>query len=187
VLSLLQQNKLEAAAQLVQAHPLPLSQARVLLAQGETSAALAVLERLRQQMEAKGWQDERLKVMALQAVALYSIGEKDQAVHVLGEALLLAEPGGFIRMFVDEGEPMRLLILDFRLWIEKQAREGHKSIEYVDKLLAAFTPIVPMPQSAVSNHKSTMVEPLSQRELEILRLIAKGLSNREISRRLFLA
>ena len=97
----------------MQAHPLPLSQARVLLAQGETSAALAVLERLRQQMEAKGWQDERLKVMALQAVALYSIGEKDQAVHVLGEALLLAEPGGFIRMFVDEGEPMRLLILDF--------------------------------------------------------------------------
>ena len=59
-------------------------------------------------------------------------------MQLLGEALALAEPGGFIRLFVDEGEPMRLLILDFRLWIEKQAREGNKPIEYVDKLLAAL-------------------------------------------------
>ena len=78
-------------------------------------------------------------------------GEKDPAVQRLGEALALAEPGGFIRLFVDEGEPMRLLILDFRLWIEKQAREGHKPIEYVDKLLAAFAQIAPVPQSEVSN------------------------------------
>ncbi len=55
---------------LAQTHDLPISQARVLLAQGDPSAALAVLEPLRQQMEAKGWQDERLKVMVLQAVAL---------------------------------------------------------------------------------------------------------------------
>ncbi len=54
-------------------------------------------------MEAKGWQDERLKVMVLQAVALHAHGEKDKAVQLLGEALALAEPGGFIRIFVDEG------------------------------------------------------------------------------------
>ena len=89
----------------------PISQARVLLAQGDPSAALAVLEPLRQQMEAKGWQDERLKVMVLQAVALHAHGEKDKAVQVLGEALALAEPGGFIRLFVDEGAPMAQLVV----------------------------------------------------------------------------
>ena len=72
VLTLLRQGDLAAAARLAQTHDLPISQARVLLAQGDTSAALAVLEPLRQQMEAKGWQDERLKVMVLQAVALCS-------------------------------------------------------------------------------------------------------------------
>ena len=187
VLTLLHQGNLAAAAHLAQTHQLPISQARVHLAQGDTSAALAALEPLRQQVEAKGWQDERLKVMVLQAVALHAHGEKDKAMQLLGEALALAEPGGFIRIFVDEGEPMRLLILDFRLWIEKQAREGHKPIEYVDKLLAAFAQIMPVPQSEVSNQKSTMVEPLSQRELKVLQLIAQGLSNREICERLFLA
>jgi LuxR family maltose regulon positive regulatory protein len=197
VLVLLQQGSLAAAAHLSQMHELPLNQARVLLAQGDPSAALAVLEPLRQQMEARGWQDERLKVMVFQTVALHAHGEKEQALQLLGEALALAESGGFIRIFVDEGEPMRLLIMDFRLWIEKQAREGHQSIEYVDKLLAAFAQIVPVPQSEVSSPtplrsgdyslKSTMVEPLSQRELEVLRLIAQGLSNREIGERLFLA
>ncbi len=77
------------------------------------STALAVLEPLRQQMEAKGWKDERLKVMVLQAVAHHAHGEKDVAVQLLGEALALAEPGGFIRIFVDEGEPMRSLDFGF--------------------------------------------------------------------------
>jgi LuxR family transcriptional regulator, maltose regulon positive regulatory protein len=107
--------------------------------------------------------------------------EKDKALQVLGDALILGEPGGFIRIFVDEGEPMRLLILDFRLWIEKQSRaQDHRLIGYVDRLLAAFASPVAMPQSktlapalrsganaGVSNPKSTMVEPLSQRELGI--------------------
>ncbi len=187
VLTLLRQGNLAAAAHLAQTHELPISQARVYLAQGEPSQALAVLEPLRQQMEAKGWQDERLKVMVLQTVALYAHGEKDQAVRLLSEALILAEPGGFIRLFVDEGEPMRLLILDFRLWIEKQARESHRPIGYVDTLLAAFPQPMDRPQSTISTQHSAMIEPLSERELEILKLIAQGLSNREISARLFLA
>jgi LuxR family maltose regulon positive regulatory protein len=197
VLMLLRQGSLTAAADLAQQYDLPMSRARVLLSQGNPSTALAVLGPYRQQVEAKNWQDERLKVMVLHAVALHAHGEMDKAVQLLGEALALAEPGGFIRIFVDEGEPMRLLILDFRLWIERQAREGHKPIEYVDKLLAAFAQTVPVPQSEVisptplrsgdPSQKSTIIEPLSQRELEILKLIAQGLSNREICARLFLA
>jgi LuxR family maltose regulon positive regulatory protein len=185
---LLHQGNLSAAAQLAQAHELPLSQARVYLAQGDPSAALAVLEPLRQQMEAKDWQDERLKVMVLQAVALHARGEKEKAIQLLGEALALAEPGGFIRLFVDEGEPMRMTISDFRLSIEKQPHgQEHNLLGYVDKLLAAFAQPAALPQSKIENQKSKMLEPLSQRELEVLQLIAQGLSNHEIGERLFLA
>src|SRR2546426_6009739 len=77
VLTLLHQGHLAAAAHLAQTHGLPLSQARVHLAQGDTSAALAVLESWRGPMEAKGWQDERLKGMVLQAGALHGPCGKD--------------------------------------------------------------------------------------------------------------
>ena len=189
VLVLLQQGDLAAAAHLAQTHELPISQARVYLAQGDPSAALAVLEPLRQQMEAKGWADERLKVMVLQAVALHAHGEKDKAVQLLGEALALAEPGGFIRIFVDEGEAMRLLI-------EKQSRNrDHPLSGYADKLLAAFTQPVAAPKSAISvrtielshHQKSDMIEPLSERELEVLKLLRSELSGPEIAQQLIVS
>ena len=185
---LLRQGEVAAAAQIAQVYDLPRSRARVLLAQGNSAAAIALLASVRQQMEARQWQDELLKTLVLQAIALHAHGDKDKALHVLSDALTLAEPGGFIRLFVDEGEAMRLLILDFGFWIEKQKRpEDQRLIGYVGKLLAAFEHPAPVPQSTIQNLKSEMVEPLSERELEILRLIAQGLSNREIGERLFLA
>jgi LuxR family maltose regulon positive regulatory protein len=180
VLTLLCQGNLVAAAHLAQTHDLPISRARVHLAQGDPSAALAVLEPLRQQMEAKGWADERLKVMVLQSVAHHAHGEKGKAVQVLGEALALAEPGGFIRIFVDEGILMTRLL--------SEATAYGIMPDYIGKLLAAFDA-----EAQKSEDKSylppaqPLIEPLSQRELEVLHLIAQGLSNREISERLFLA
>src|SRR5207253_9483788 len=106
----LRQGNLAAAAHLAQAYELPLSQARVHLAQGDPSAALAVLELWRRQVEARGWQDERLKVMVLQAVALQAHGEQDKAVHLLYDALAIAAQAGFIRLFVDEGPSMAHLL-----------------------------------------------------------------------------
>jgi LuxR family maltose regulon positive regulatory protein len=186
VLVLLRQDSLAAAAQLAQAHELPISQARVHLAQGDTSAALALLSPLRQQIEAKGWADERLKVMVLQAVAHRAHGEKDKAAQLLGEALALAEPGGFIRIFVDEGAPMAQLL-------SEAAAHGIMR-DYVVKLLTAFQdtkddegPLRATELSSSVIRPSSLVEPLSQRELKILHLIAQGLSNHEISERLFLA
>jgi LuxR family maltose regulon positive regulatory protein len=129
VLTLLRQSKLAAAAHLAEMHDLPLSQARILLAQGDPSAALALLEPLRRQVEAKGWEDERLKVMVLQAVALRAQGDKDQAVHLLLDALALAEPAGFIRLFVDEGTPMAHLL-------SAAAAQGRMP-DFIGKLLAA--------------------------------------------------
>lgn len=179
VLVLLRQGNLAAAAHLAQTHDLPLSQARVYLAQGDPSAALAVLEQWRQQVEAKGWQEEQLKAMVLQALALHAQGEKDQAVQLLLDALAVAEPGGFIRLFVDEGRPMALLL--------SEAKAPGRMPDYIEKLLAAFKA---EHQGADVSHSSSvqpLLEPLSERELEVLRLIAQGLSNQEISERLFLA
>src|SRR5919112_4759716 len=183
VLTLLRRGNLEAAAELAQAHQLPISQARVNLARGDPSTALAVLEPLRRQADAQGWADERLKVRVLQAVAHHAYGENNKAVHLLGDALALAEPGGFIRTFVDEGIPMARLLSEV-------AAHGVMP-DYAARLLVvleaeaqmsedrSYLPSAPTAQS--------LTEPLSQRELEVLQLIAQGLSNREISERLFLA
>ncbi len=178
VLVLLRQGDVAAAARLVQDHKLPLSQARVLLAQRQPAAAFAVLEPLRQQADARNWQDERLKVLVLQALAHQACGDEKQAARVLGEALALAEPGGFIRLFVDEGPPMAELLA-------KTKAESGRMQEYIGHLLAAFG-------SQAERQPATfdlqpLPEPLSPRELEILRLIDQGLSNREIGARLFLA
>ncbi|HVP21447.1 MAG TPA: LuxR C-terminal-related transcriptional regulator [Anaerolineaceae bacterium] len=178
VLILIRQGNLPAAAQLARQYELPLSHARVLVAQKDPSAALAVLELLRRQMEARGWADERLRTLVLQAVAFYLYGEKFQAFQVLNEALTLAELGGFIRLFVDEGEPMAELLTE--MWKEKSRQRA-----YIHKILAAFRKqVYNFPSSPIY---PPLVESFSQRELEILQLIAQGHSNREIGKRLFLA
>jgi len=178
VLVLLRQGNVAAAARLAQDHNLPLSQARVFLAQGQPAAALAVLERQRQQAEARNWQDERLKVLVLQARAHQAAGDDVQAVRILGEALALAEPSGFIRLFVDEGPPMAELLA-------KMKAESGRMQAYIGNLLAAFGSQAE--HQPVTFDLQPLPEPLSPREFEILRLIDQGLSNREIGARLFLA
>jgi LuxR family maltose regulon positive regulatory protein len=183
VLLLLRQGSLSAAADLAHVHDLPLSQARVALAQGDPSAALARLLPWRQQVEAKDWKDERLKVLVLQAVALQAGGEQEKAVQALRDALVLAEPASFIRLFVDEGLPMAHLL--------SNASASGIMPEYIGKVLAVFDAeqhrragISSWPAAPSSQPQ---FEPLSHRELEVLHLIAQGLSNQEIGERLVLA
>jgi LuxR family maltose regulon positive regulatory protein len=174
------QGNVEEAASLAQQNVMPLMQARILIAQGDPAKALELVELQRQQAEAKSLPQRLLQVLAVQSVVLFAHGDKDKAVQVLAEALALAEPGGYIRIFLDEGALMAQLLLE-------AASRGIKP-DYVARLLAAFDagkrkseekPDLPPHQ--------TLIEPLSQRELEILKLIAQGLSNREIGERLFLA
>src|SRR5205085_3569157 len=142
--------------------------------------ALAVLLPWRRQAEAKGWADERLKVMVLQAVALHMHGEKDKAVKLLCDALALAAPGGFIRLFVDEGPPMAQLL--------SQAEASGMLPDYTSKLLAVFKADAQKREntSALPQRAQPLIEPLSPRELEVLHLMAQGLSNQEICEPLFL-
>ena len=180
--------------------------ARVLIAQhqnyplaGSIHEAIALLERLLQAAEAGGRMGSVIEILAVQALAFQAQGNVSQALTSLERALALAEPEGYVRIFVDEGEPMRLLILDFRLRIEKQAsRQVYPLLDYVEKLLSAFERAVEKPltthpkkpeliEHKVRPAKDMLVEPLSDRELEVLRLIAQGLTNNEISQRLVLA
>ncbi|WP_373228699.1 LuxR C-terminal-related transcriptional regulator [Cohnella sp.] len=183
VLMLLHRGNLAAAAHLSQTYNLSMSQARVDLARGDTSAALAALELFQEQVEAKDWKDEQLKVMVLQTVALYRHGQKDKALQLLAAALEQAEKGGFIRMFVDEGTLMAELL--------SEAASHGIMPEYIGRLLDVFAA-----EEQKSEDKSDLrlfppaqplIEPLSERELNVLQLIAQGLSNHEICERLYLA
>jgi LuxR family maltose regulon positive regulatory protein len=180
---LLRQGQVEAAARLAGTFDLPQGRARVLLAQNEPSAALALLEPLGSQMEARGWQDERLKVLALRALALHAKGLEDEALRALVQTMELAEGGGFIRLFLDEGAPMARLL-------SASAARGMMPA-YTGRLLAAFAAEKQVRESALAESASSLspllTEPLSRRELEVLRLLAEGLSNQEIGERLFLA
>ena len=75
------------------------------------SQVSGLLSRLLVAAEKAGWVHETIKILVLQALVFAESSDKDKALQALGRALTLAEPGGFIRLFVDEGEPMRLLIL----------------------------------------------------------------------------
>jgi LuxR family maltose regulon positive regulatory protein len=177
---LLRQGSVSDAIPLVQRYEIPLSQARVALAQGNPSSGSAILELYRQQMEALRWADERLRAMILQTLTFYACDEKDKATQVLSEVLSLAEPGGFLRIFLDEGKPMADLL-------SAAAAQGI-CLDYVNRLLAAFEAEVSNKQAtATLPGSSTLVDTLSVRELEVLRLIDQGFSNQEISERLFLA
>jgi LuxR family maltose regulon positive regulatory protein len=180
VLALLRQGQLADAALLAQTYELPISQARVHLAQGDAVAALAALDPWRQRVEAKGWQEERLRVIVLQAVAYHASGDTQTSVRLLDEALDLAEPGGYIRLFLDEGVSMAQLLSEA---IARGVRPEHAG-----RILAVFGA-----EGTTSEHKlvqppsrptKSLVEPLSQRELVVLRLLATDLDGPEIAREL---
>jgi LuxR family maltose regulon positive regulatory protein len=137
---------------------------------------MGLLERLLHAAEAGGRVGSIVEILMLQALAHEAQGNIPPALLSLERALTLAEPEGYVRLFVDEGEAMRLLI-------EKQSRNrDHPLSGYVDKLLAAFTQPAATPKSAIIHQKSDMIEPLSERELEVLKLLRSELSGPEIAR-----
>lgn len=177
------------ALRLARMHELPLELARALLASGDAPAALAALESCGLRAEVGTRADERLRAIILRAMAADATGEKAETVPLLIEALERAEPGGYLRIFLDEG-PLLVPLLS-------EAAIRGTLPGYVAKLMASRESERKgnsRPSAAVSGSGSLhaaasglMVEPLTPRELEVLRLSAQGLSNREIGERLFLA
>lgn len=175
-----------------------LTLARVLLARNRPDEAVRLLVRLRSAAEAAGRIGRVIEILAVLALALQARGETGQALAALEQALALAEPEGFVRVFVDEGEAMRNVIRDWRLEIRRQKRDGgeeklNRLLVYADRLLAAFPD--QRPQLPVTNYPSPistlqsllLVEPLSEREIEVLRFIAAGMSNQDIAQKLVVA
>jgi len=169
---------------------------RLWLAQGQPALALDVSERQAQAAEQRGRMGVVIEWLALQALAHAALGNTSQAMATLERALSRAEPEGYVRVFVDEGEPMKLLIADFRLRIERRERgEPERLNAYVNKLLTAFPDerrrtkgeSAGLASVVLGPAKRSLVESLSEREIEVLRLIADGLSNQEIADRLVVA
>jgi LuxR family maltose regulon positive regulatory protein len=143
--------------------------------------ALELLECLLEMAEKNGWGSKVIEVLALQAVAFQENGNSELAQTRLEKALTLADPEGFMRTFVDEGPPMARLLYE--------ALSRGTAPEYVRRLLAGFPAEEPHPSAAVQQQagKEELIEPLSEREIEVLQLIAEGLTNPKIAARLFLS
>jgi LuxR family maltose regulon positive regulatory protein len=155
-----------------------LTLARVLIAQDRSSEAVDLLNRLLKQAEASGRTGSVIETRLLQALAYEGQGDTTEALAALEQALTLAEPEGYVRVFVDEGPPMAKLL-------RKAATQGIAP-KYVKKLLSAFEPKSAV-KPEIRNLQSALVEPLSERELEVLHLIAAGLSNQQIAKELFIS
>jgi LuxR family transcriptional regulator, maltose regulon positive regulatory protein len=164
--------------------------ARLRLAQGRPDEAAVILDPLVQEAlgpDVPGQLTILLEILALQGIALYDQGHRDTAVALLLKALCLAEPQGFVRVFVDEGPRMELLMVECRLRIEERKFSLDESLRsrlltYTTRLLAAFP--TPSPLATIHQPLSTV---LTERELEVLRLIAEGLKYEEIAGRLFIS
>jgi LuxR family maltose regulon positive regulatory protein len=145
---------------------------------GRLDEALGLLERLLEAAEAAGAMGYVIETLILEAMALQAQRKPDQALAALERALSLAEPEGYVRVFIDEGESMGALL-------RQAAAQGIK-VDYVRMLLDALGSEATAPEASSTVHP-TLVEPLSERELEVLRLLAIGLSNKAIAHTLVIA
>jgi LuxR family maltose regulon positive regulatory protein len=155
-----------------------LSLARLLIAEGHPAEAGRLVDRLFSAAEANDLLPWQITFLILRALACEAQGMHEAAIDTVEKALSLAEEEGYIQIFIEGGPPMARLIH------EVAAREF--APQYTRRLLAAF-PSIDLPASRRPDQAEELIEPLSPRELEVLHLLADGLSNQEIAGRLYLS
>ncbi|MCR8643810.1 LuxR C-terminal-related transcriptional regulator [Paenibacillus sp. N1-5-1-14] len=173
VLVLIRQSNELAATFLAKKFNLTQDIARIYLSKNEPTAALILLEPLFEQAQGAQHQDKLLLIMLQQSVAYYSLGDKRHAMQLLKDSLYHTESHGFIRTFIELGKPM------FQL-LQETANVGLMP-SYVQQILVHFD------TTYTAHHTYSLIEPLSSREIEVLRLISEGQSNQEISEKLYIA
>jgi LuxR family transcriptional regulator, maltose regulon positive regulatory protein len=156
--------------------------ARVLVAQDRPGPALTLLERLLATAAAQGRAGSVIEIRALQALAFAAAGAQARAGDTLAEALTLGYPEGFVRVFADEGEPMRAL-LGRLVAGQRTGDAAARSIPvgYLAGILRALDVKAAAPGSAAAAAVPGLAEPLTPREHEVLGLMAAGKSNRDIA------
>ncbi|KAB8144829.1 AAA family ATPase [Chloroflexia bacterium SDU3-3] len=166
---------------------------RMLLAQaagGAAPAALAeaneLLAEVQQRVVESGPKERLIEVMALQAIAARIGGDQPQAMALIGEALRQAAPGGFIRVFADEGAQAHLLIKGYHELLAQGRAPVAVDPGYVRALLGAFPQALPAPQEPPAPPRASGGI-LSERELDVLRLVATGAATSQIAEALVIA
>ncbi|HWS79872.1 MAG TPA: LuxR C-terminal-related transcriptional regulator, partial [Rubrobacter sp.] len=159
--------------------------ARLLHAQGSPREALRLLERPHEAAQANGRTRDLIEILSLRALAQWSSNEKERAVGTLAEALVLATPEDYVRSFVDEGPHMVTLMSEVLAVGQKGRTDSLRRVpaHYPRKLMS----VLEQNAAGATPSAAGLSEPLSERELEVLRLIASGKSNRQISSELFVS
>jgi LuxR family maltose regulon positive regulatory protein len=162
--------------------------ARALALQGEYHPAAGLIARLLEDAETGARWGQVVELLVIQTMLLTAQDRREEALEVLSRALTLAKPGGYVRVFIDEGEPMARLLYS--------AAQDGITPAYTGTLLAAMEQpskdLTPAPIEVVAaptdiELSTTIIEPLSEREIEVLTCIANGLTNREIALQLTIA
>ncbi len=161
-----------------------LHRARLLIARGNHVGALKLLDRPHETPEGANWR-RQLEALTLRALALWANNEKTQAIDVVGQALALGEPEGYVRTFVDEGPAMTALLSEVLATRQRGASAPADAVatHYLRRLLAALE----RDASGAASPPEGLLEPLTERELEVLQLVAAGKTNRQVATDLFVS
>lgn len=151
---------------------------KIAIVKGEAAAALPLLAQMMQLAVTQGRHGNQLALLLNEAWAFYTLGRSSEALASLGHALAIAAPEGYLRTFVDMGQPISTL-LDLAI------RRGIAP-DYARSILAtcAAPTVTSAPTPTIRTPETILTDPLSEREIEVLRLVATGLSNQQIADRL---
>jgi LuxR family maltose regulon positive regulatory protein len=161
-----------------------IAQVRVLIAQNKPKEAINLLSHLVETARSAGRSGRVVEILLLEALTLQEMGDSEHAILALTECLTLAEPGGYMRIFLDEGQQMQMLLAQ---WLAHTSSGPVR--DYSIRLLSQFDVELKTKKTAQekTSPADTLVEPLSQRELEVLHLMALGKTNQEIAEQLIVA